>query len=404
MDSVKSVLRRMGQARTVLRGLEPGGSFENLPSSALSAAFSPLRQPPPSFPMRRSPDANGFELGTSKNLSSRLDEFGVPFPEELLEKPPLIKPTWSVSEYGELHGEHRVDDYPRFYFFGDSLTDRAFKEDEKGFGWLLRKQYEGKVEIVNRGFSGYNSKWLHDAFQDFIIDVAEKRGPPAPLLITIWLGYEDAHLPPLAVHVPLKEFEQHLRRYVRAILDHPGMKDTRIVLITPPPTNVKQPQEPPIPFPGSTEIQRNMVLRTRAHRTWLSKRKYAEKVVEIGEEFEDKTLRVAVIDLWYSVTRWACSEEINGVSTGFDELDEIDTLPGCGLPKAKVFREEIFSDSIHLGKKAHEILASELLDLIRGRWPEISPESLPLQEQAPSDQERMFGVIADTIAGMKEIH
>lgn len=158
MDSVKSALRRrMGQARTVLRGLEAGSSFENLPSSALSATFSPLRKPPPSFPIRRSPDANCFEL-TSKNLSSRLDEFGVPFPEELLEKPPLFKPTWSVSEYGELHGEHRVDDYPRFYFFGDSLTDRAFKEDEKGFGWLLRKQYEGKVEIVNRVNDSFHFK------------------------------------------------------------------------------------------------------------------------------------------------------------------------------------------------------------------------------------------------------
>lgn len=94
-----------------------------------------------------------------------------------------------------------------------------------------------------------------------------------------------------------------------------------------------------------------MVLKTRSHRTWLAKRKYAEKVVEIGENFEDETLRVAVIDLWHSVTQWACSGERNGVSAGFDELDEIDALPGCGLPKAKVFGEEIFSDSIHLGKK-----------------------------------------------------
>ncbi|KAL2000048.1 hypothetical protein VTN02DRAFT_3630 [Thermoascus thermophilus] len=153
----------MGQARTLLRGLEEAGSsFENLPSSALSATFSPLRKPPPpplsSFPIRRSPDANCFEL-PSKDPSGRLDDLGVPFPEELLEKPPLFKPTWSISEYGELHGERRVDDYPRFYFFGDSLTDRAFKEDEQGFGWLLRKQYEEKVEIVNRVY--------HDSFFHF---------------------------------------------------------------------------------------------------------------------------------------------------------------------------------------------------------------------------------------------
>lgn len=218
--------------------------------------------------------------------------------------------------------------------------------------YILKFEFmNGKLLTKTDTLYSYNSKWLHDAFQNFVVDVAEKRGPPAPLLITIWLGYEDARLPPLAVHVPLKEFEQHLRHYVRTILDHPGMKDTRIVLITPPPTNVKPPKEPPFSFPGSTEIQRNMVLRTRAHRTWLSKRKYAEKVVEIGEEFEDETMRVAVINFWQSVTQWACSEGRNGISEDFDELDEIDTLPGCGLPKAKVFGEEMFSDGIHLGRK-----------------------------------------------------
>jgi isoamyl acetate esterase len=147
------------------------------------------------------------------------------------------------------------------------------------------------------------------------------------------------------------EFEQHLRQYVRTILDHPGLEEVRIVLISPPPANIKPPRELSFPFPGSTEIQRNIVLNSRAHQSWLEKRKYAEKVVQVGEEFEDETMRVAVIDLWQALVRWACCGDGNESPGDFDELDEIDMLPGCGLPNAKQFGTEIFKDNLHLGPK-----------------------------------------------------
>jgi hypothetical protein len=44
-----------------------------------------------------------------------------------------------------------ANDYPRIYLFGDSLTERAFFAETKGFGWWLREYYADRVEVVNRG-------------------------------------------------------------------------------------------------------------------------------------------------------------------------------------------------------------------------------------------------------------
>ncbi|OXV05452.1 hypothetical protein Egran_06781 [Elaphomyces granulatus] len=361
-------------------------------SSSLTSTTSTQATMPFSY-MEGSPN-NRLSMNLINPFGSIDDDDGddlslsFPLPAGLLEMPPFFHPTWSISEYGELNGNDHVRNYPRFYMFGDTMMDLAFKSSDKiGFGWLLRSAYEGKVEI---GFFGYNTRWLYGPFEDLVIRVAERCGPPAPLLITIWLGYEDSRLSPFTTHVPLLEFEQHLRHYVRTILDHPGLEDVRIVLISPPPANIKSPRELSFPFPDTMEIQRNMVLTSRAHRTWLEKRKYAEKVVQVGEEFEDETMRVAVIDLWQALIRWACGRNGNENPGDFDELDELDMLPGCGLPNARQFGTEIFNDNLHLGPKAHEILAHELLDLIKGRWPEISPEALPHQKLAPSVYERLL--------------
>ena len=42
-------------------------------------------------------------------------------------------------------------DYPRIYLFGDSLTERAFYEQDSGFGWKLREYYADRVHVVNSG-------------------------------------------------------------------------------------------------------------------------------------------------------------------------------------------------------------------------------------------------------------
>jgi hypothetical protein len=42
-------------------------------------------------------------------------------------------------------------DFPRIFLFGDSLTDRAFFEQNCGFGWKLREYYANRIEVINEG-------------------------------------------------------------------------------------------------------------------------------------------------------------------------------------------------------------------------------------------------------------
>jgi hypothetical protein len=93
-----------------------------------------------------------FGIDSINSRSTEFDDLSFPLPSRLLEKPPFFKPTWSISEYGELNGDEYdyVRGYPRFYMFGDTMMDLSFKSSEIGFGSLLRSEYEGKVEIVNR--------------------------------------------------------------------------------------------------------------------------------------------------------------------------------------------------------------------------------------------------------------
>lgn len=124
-------------------------------SSSLTSTTSTQATTPYSY-MEGSPN-NRLNMNLINSFGSIDDDddddlsLSFPLPAGLLEMPPFFHPTWSISEYGELNGDDHVRNYPRFYMFGDTMMDLAFKSSDKiGFGWLLRSAYEGKVEIVNR--------------------------------------------------------------------------------------------------------------------------------------------------------------------------------------------------------------------------------------------------------------
>ncbi|PGH36990.1 hypothetical protein GX50_00226 [[Emmonsia] crescens] len=238
------------------------------------------------------------------------------------------------------------NDYPRIYLFGDSLTERACYGSDNGFAWKLEEYYDGRVEVVNEGAN-------------------------------------DACLTPSGPYVPLPEFEEHIRHYVNSILDHPGAQSTKVILITPPPVDAPSSgMAPADDLPEVAEVMQSIAKLGRGYKTWASKRVFAEKIVEIGREFEGKTDRVAVLDFWTAVTKAACKER--GVSEeGFHELDIKDMLPGSGLPGAGEFGSEFFIDGLHFGSKGYEILTRELFGLFLAKWPELERQNFPLRVCAP---------------------
>ena len=143
-------------------------------------------------------------------------------------------------------------------------------------------------------------------------------------------------------YVPLSEFEANIREFVETILTQDAMPDTKIVLITPPPINVKAP--PSNNLIEEEQAEDNEVIRKgRGYKTYMNKKRYADRIIEIAEEYGE-TGRVVGLHLWDKMVD-AVLEEHGGT-----ERDET-LLPGSGLYGARGFGKEWFVDGLHLDKK-----------------------------------------------------
>lgn len=51
-----------------------------------------------------------------------------------------------------------------FVLFGDSITQGSFEPGYNGIGQRLSHVYARKLDVLNRGFAGYNSEWCLPVF------------------------------------------------------------------------------------------------------------------------------------------------------------------------------------------------------------------------------------------------
>ncbi|KAK9831113.1 hypothetical protein WJX74_003688 [Apatococcus lobatus] len=119
---------------------------------------------------------------------------------------------------------------PEFVLFGDSLTQQSFESG--GWGAALADAYSRRVDVINRGFSGYNSRWAEP-----LLARALQHRETAPIFLSIWLGANDAALPDrLAAfqHIPVDEYQTILQQMVK---DARAGGAKSILLITPPPVD-----------------------------------------------------------------------------------------------------------------------------------------------------------------------
>ncbi|KAJ6979212.1 hypothetical protein NC653_027388 [Populus alba x Populus x berolinensis] len=121
---------------------------------------------------------------------------------------------------------------PKIYLFGDSITEESFGDG--GWGASLSHHFCRTVDVVLRGYSGYNTRWA--------VKVAERIFPPVesggapPLAFTVFFGANDACLPDrysAFQHVPLHEYKQNLHSIISFFKKR--WPEIVILLITPPP-------------------------------------------------------------------------------------------------------------------------------------------------------------------------
>lgn len=79
---------------------------------------------------------------------------------------------------------------------GDSITQRGFAPG--GWAAALADRWQRRADVVNRGYSGYNTRWALQLVDRVFLPLAAGAQPPAQLaLAVIWFGANDAALPDL---------------------------------------------------------------------------------------------------------------------------------------------------------------------------------------------------------------
>ncbi|KZV57547.1 GDSL esterase/lipase [Dorcoceras hygrometricum] len=121
---------------------------------------------------------------------------------------------------------------PKIYLFGDSITEGSFNDG--GWGSCLANHFRRTVDVVLRGYSGYNTKMALQVIGK-VFPPPEEGGDDPPV-VTVFFGANDASLPDRSSarqHVPLEEYKKNLH----ALIDFLQKRwpSTRVLLITPPP-------------------------------------------------------------------------------------------------------------------------------------------------------------------------
>ncbi|KAJ2354556.1 isoamyl acetate-hydrolyzing esterase [Coemansia erecta] len=212
---------------------------------------------------------------------------------------------------------HTLD---QFLCLGDSLTQHGWDVSKHGWTAQLSQTYLRRLDVINRGFSGFNTRWA----KRILPRVMPSDSNAKVRLLTILFGANDAQFSPLKCHVPLDEYKRNIRDIVQMF-----GADTRILLITPPPVGdalYEQFSDGPV---------------DRCRETTMP---YAEAVRELAAE-----LGLPCVDLWAAM-------EAN-----------IDTAGGY---------DKFLWDGLHLNANGNDLLFSLVVDAIKQNYPELDPDTM----------------------------
>ncbi|KAF6038639.1 IAH1 [Bugula neritina] len=123
--------------------------------------------------------------------------------------------------------------WPKILLLGDSQTQYGFNEESS---WVskLASHFQRRCDVINRGFSGYNSRWLKEMIPKLIDEELAKECAA----VTLFLGSNDANLKDInpQQHVPLEEYKSALMYMVHHLIKL-GIRKECIILVAPPPVD-----------------------------------------------------------------------------------------------------------------------------------------------------------------------
>ncbi|XP_077477127.1 isoamyl acetate-hydrolyzing esterase 1 homolog [Stigmatopora argus] len=119
--------------------------------------------------------------------------------------------------------------WPKVILFGDSITQGSFQVH--GWGSAIADKLARKCDVVNRGLSGYNSRWGRIILPRMLNQ--EDAGTIAA--VTVFFGANDCALKDEnpQQHVPLDEYSNNLK-IISSYLHAVGVTPGKVIFITPP--------------------------------------------------------------------------------------------------------------------------------------------------------------------------
>lgn len=227
--------------------------------------------------------------------------------------------------------------WDKFVLFGDSITQFTF-EQHLGFSLAaeLQNRYVRKFDILNRGFSGYNSEHARQLLP-VILNAEHRPGVSEVKLMTIFFGTNDSCSQPHQ-HVELSRYIEN-SKYMIEMIKEKGIKPIIIA---------------PCFHDSAMAIERfGFASRVNNNKNMKS---YSDALKKLCEE-----MKVPMVEL---------REELLPITGYTDEqiLDE----KFDNLSKALV-------DGIHLTGESLKILYEKLIKTIAINYPELEAESLPLK-------------------------
>ncbi|KAG6035197.1 hypothetical protein E4U41_006222 [Claviceps citrina] len=235
--------------------------------------------------------------------------------------------------------------YPQLVLFGDSLLQQSIDpQDGFSFQATLQSRFIRRLDIVNRGFSGWNTanaiKYLTEIFPQ-----PTASGPKLKYLVILF-GANDAvlPLPTTSQHVPLEQYKQNLTK----IIKHPHVKqhNPKILLVVPPPVD---------------EIKLAKLDMADGHasttRTSATSAAYSEKAREVARENPG----VVLVDLWKAVMDRAICMTPQHYKPGGPWLGSPENGQQGGL-------DSLLPDGLHLGGNAYRVFYDEIERHIGEEW------------------------------------
>ncbi|KAL3671282.1 hypothetical protein V7S43_003214 [Phytophthora oleae] len=199
-----------------------------------------------------------------------------------------------------------------------------------GWGTMLESDCRRSVDVVSRGLAGYNTKWYLKHAMPIVQDEITSHNY-LPVLITIWLGANDAALPVGSAsesHVPIEEYQRNLGKLVTGF--QTSTPTSRILLITPPYVDDKVQHKNAKKNEG---VKKGLV----AHSNNMAG-KYARACVDTG-----KRVGVPVLDL---------HKYFNSLS--------------------KQKRKDLLEDGLHFNTTGNALMYEKLREIIESEFPDVA--------------------------------